>query len=93
MSANETAPAKGAVPESATAKVEGSVSTVDAVPQQLRRRLDASHRCEALADGRRDPAVGVDWPYTGESARRAWRHLAGCGLMSETVANVLRDVA
>lgn len=61
--------------------------------QQLRRRLDASHRCEVLVDGRRDPAVAVDWPYTVESARRAWRHLAGCGLMSETVANVLRDVA
>lgn len=60
------------------------------------RRRRSSHRCEPMADGRRDP-----WRFTQstapgqiEASRAAWAHLAFLGLLDREgfVEGVLRDL-
>lgn len=76
--------------------VRASVDDAVAIPEQLRRRRDASYRLPPLESGVRDPWRDTP-PRPSEAntaaSRRAWDHLRAVGLTSESVLIVLREAA
>jgi len=89
----ERAPATGARPDTAAAKVTEPSPTLPTEPWQRgwRRRAQATRRLPVLTDGCRDPWTDHElWPESSAEARRlTWYHLRDAGLLSVDLDRLL----